>query len=97
MEIGRIAPTLTPKTIATPVPAQTPGPGFGDVLGSAVDAVNDKQLAAQQAVLDFATGKAENVHDVMLAEVEADISFKMLSQTRNKLVEAYKEIMRMDV
>ena len=97
MDIGRISPALMPKTIATPAPAQNAGPGFGDILGSAVDAVNDKQLTAQQAVLDFATGKAENVHDVMLAEVEADISFKMLSQTRNKLVEAYKEIMRMDI
>jgi flagellar hook-basal body complex protein FliE len=37
------------------------------------------------------------VHDVMLAEVESDMSFRMLLQTRNKLVEAYKEIMRMQI
>ena len=97
MEIGRISPALMPKTTAMPPPAQNIGPGFRDILGSAVDAVNDKQLTAQQAVENFAAGKADNVHDVMLAEVEADISFKMLAQTRNKLVEAYKEIMRMDV
>ena len=97
MEIARIAPALTPKTAAMPAPPQNVGPGFRDILGSAIDTVNDKQLAAQQAITDFAAGKADNVHDVMLAEVEADISFKMLAQTRNKLVEAYKEIMRMDV
>ena len=88
-------PTLQPNIGA--VGATVPGSGFGDLLSTAVDQVNDKQLAASAALRDFATGKAENVHDVMLTAAEAEISFKMLTQTRNKLVEAYKEIMRMDV
>ena len=54
-------------------------------------------MKAEEAVKALAAGKIENVHEVMLAEVEADLSFKMLAQTRNKLVEAYKEVMRMQI
>lgn len=75
----------------------SPSAGFGDLLTSAIDKVNDKQLIAQDAIKSLAAGNADNVHEVVLAEVDAEISFKMLAQTRNKLVEAYKEIMRMDV
>ena len=71
--------------------------GFVDLLARMVDIANDRQLKAEQGVKDFAAGKIENVHEVMLAETEADLSFKMLLQTRNKLVEAYKEIMRMQI
>ena len=79
---------------------QQPQRGAGDfmgLLGKLVDRTNDTQLKAEAAVKDLAAGKIENVHDVMLAEVEADLSFKMLLQTRNKLVEAYKEVMRMQI
>jgi len=86
-----------PPTPIAPVASQSPVAGFGELLGKFVDDVNDKQLNAQEAVKSFAAGKTENVHDVILAAAEADISFKMLLQTRNKLVEAYKEIMRMEV
>ena len=88
-------PTLQPHVGTAGVNA--PGKGFGDLLTTAVDQVNDNQLAAQDALKGFAAGKIENVHDLVLTGAEAEISFKMLTQTRNKLVEAYKEIMRMDV
>ena len=76
--------------------ASKPG-GFVELFGKMVDEVNDKQLAAEQAVRDLASGRTESVHDVMIAEAEAEISFRLLSQTRNKLVDAYKEIMRMQI
>jgi len=84
----------------TPIPApqaQPAGGGFGELVGKMIDSVNEKQLNAQNVMNDFAAGKVENVHDVVLAEAEADLSMQMLLTTRNKLVEAYKEIMRMDV
>ncbi|HUS57331.1 MAG TPA: flagellar hook-basal body complex protein FliE [Planctomycetota bacterium] len=92
---------VKPAAVAFPTPqVQRPGGvggGFGELVGKMIDEVNDKQLTAQKTMNDFAAGKTENVHDVMLAEAEADLSLKMLLTTRNKLVEAYKEIMRMDV
>jgi len=83
-------------------PAIKPTPGsdnteFVGELRRLIDGVNDKQLKAEAAVKDFAAGKIENVHEVMLIEAEADISFRMLLQARNKFVEAYKEIMRMQI
>jgi flagellar hook-basal body complex protein FliE len=71
--------------------------GFVSLLDKFVDGVNDRQVKAEDAVRDLAAGKIENIHEVMLAEAEADLSFKMLVQTRNKLVEAYKEVMRMQI
>ena len=97
MDVSRVSP-INVEQVSRPVPAPAAaGTGFGELLSNVVEQVNDKQLAAQDAIRDFAAGKIENVHDVMLAEVEAEISFKMLAQTRNKIVEAYKEIMRMDI
>lgn len=67
------------------------------MLGEQIAKVNEKQLHAEQAVADFATGKEQNVHTVIIAETEAELSLKMLAQVRNQLVEAYKEIMRMQI
>jgi len=74
-----------------------PASGFGELLGKQIAQVNEKQLQAEQAVMDFATGKEQNVHRVIIAETEAELSFKMLAQVRNQLVDAYKEIMRMQI
>ena len=94
MRISGIGETLIQREPA----AQRPANGaFGEIFEKMIDSVNDSQIKATQAVKDFALGKIENVHDLMLAEVEADTSFRMLAQTRNKLVEAYKEIMRMQI
>ena len=65
----------------------TPGSNNTEFVGELrrlIDGVNDKQLKAEAAVRDFAAGKIENVHEVMLIEVEADISFRMLLQARKK-------------
>ncbi len=73
------------------------GGGFGDLLAKAISDTNDAQVAADQAVSDFSLGKADNIHDVMIALEEADISMRLLVQMRNKAVEAYQEIIRMQV
>jgi flagellar hook-basal body complex protein FliE len=71
--------------------------GFIDMLASAIDETNQIQLNADKAVTDLSTGRADNIHEVMLSMEEADISMRMLVQMRNKVVEAYKEIMNMQV
>lgn len=78
-------------------PTQGTAAEFVSLLDKFVGDVNDSQMKADETVRALAAGKIENVHEVMLAEVEADLSFKMLVQTRNKLVEAYKEVMRMQI
>ncbi len=73
------------------------GVGFKETVSNFVNEVNDLQVKAGESVENFATGKVENVHEVMIAMSKAEVSFKFMMETRNKLIDAYKEIMRMQV
>ncbi len=70
---------------------------FGNVLADSLKEVNNLQLEADKAIEDFATGQTKNVHETMLALGKADTAFKMTMQVKNKIVEAYQEIIRMQV
>jgi flagellar hook-basal body complex protein FliE len=76
---------------------QKNGVGFKETISNYVNEVNDLQVKAGESIENFATGKVENVHEVMIAMSKAEVSFKFMMETRNKLVDAYKEIMRMQV
>ena len=73
------------------------GVSFKNTLGSFVNDVNQMQLKADSAIEDFATGKITNMHEVMISMKKAEMSFQFLMETRNKLVEAYREVSRMQV
>jgi len=73
------------------------GVGFKETVSNFVNEVNDMQVKAGESVENFATGKVENVHEVMIAMSKAEVSFKFMMETRNKLIDAYKEIIRMQV
>lgn len=71
--------------------------GFAEVLQSAVEDVKRLQQEAGDAARAFVVGQAPSIHDTMIALEKADISLRFLTQVRNKVVEAYQEIMRMQV
>ncbi len=73
------------------------GPGFGKVIESLLESADARQVQAGQAVRDLAMGRTENVHGVMLSVAEADLTFRMILEIRNRLTDAYQEIMRMQV
>lgn len=79
--------------------AQASGPGerFSKLLGGEVAAVNAQQLEAGNAIQGLITGETDNVHDVVLSVAKADLSFRLLLEIRNRLMENYQEIMRMQV
>ena len=70
---------------------------FSSLFDDMISQVNQQQLAADQAVEQLHAGGAKNLHDVMIAMEQADISLRMLVQVRNKAMDAYQEIMRMQV
>jgi flagellar hook-basal body complex protein FliE len=70
---------------------------FAHVIDKYLREARAKQQAADQAVVDLATGKTENIHEVMLAVTKADLTFRTFLQVRNRLIDAYQEIMRMAV
>ena len=72
-------------------------PGFVDSLKSAIGNVNDVQLQASRAVDALMTGDSQDIHRTMVALQQADVSFQLMMQVRNKLVTAYEEIQRMQI
>lgn len=73
------------------------GDNFVSALSGFIDSVNDKNSAAEQASQDIMTGKSDNIHQAMISMQEASISFDLLVQVRDKLVDAYKELSQMSV
>jgi len=71
--------------------------GFGEFLKQAVKEVNQGQVDSDKAVEQLHTGQAKNIHEVMIALEKADISMRLMVQMRNKIVDAYQEVMRMQV
>jgi flagellar hook-basal body complex protein FliE len=68
---------------------------FKDVIGKFIRDVDKMQKVSDQAVKDFATGEVTDFHQVMVAAEEANLSFQLMMEVRNKLLESYREIMRM--
>jgi len=70
---------------------------FGEMLSGAINNLAETENTANAAIADLAAGKDVDLHQVMLSMQEADIAFQVALQTRNKIVDAYQEIMRMQV
>ena len=73
------------------------GNAFQDLLNNTIEQVNKAEHKGDMAIQKLHTGEAKNLHEVMIAVEEADIALRMLVQMRNKALEAYSEIMRMQV
>jgi flagellar hook-basal body complex protein FliE len=73
------------------------GKTFSDLLRQSVDQANTMQHQADLAIKELVAGRSKNVHETMLAIERADSSLKLMMQVRNKVLDAYREIMRMQV
>lgn len=73
------------------------GAGFGNLLNQFVNEVNDKQLASTQAVNDLLAGKDIPLHQVMITMQEAGVAFQLMVEVRNKLLDGYQQLMRMQI
>ena len=70
---------------------------FANVLQDSLGEVNQMQQKADAAITALATGEKVSLHETMIAMEQADVSFRLMMQVRNKIVEAYQEILRMQV
>ncbi|MCM3315810.1 flagellar hook-basal body complex protein FliE [Rummeliibacillus sp. G93] len=70
---------------------------FGAVLKDAISAVNNSQVASDNMTNRLVNGENVELHDVMITAQKANITLNTALQIRNKVVEAYQEIMRMTV
>jgi flagellar hook-basal body complex protein FliE len=71
--------------------------GAGKFFSELVSKVNDIQVQSDKAIQGLASGENKNLHEVMIAVEKSSISFQFMSQIRNKALEAYQEVMRMQV
>jgi flagellar hook-basal body complex protein FliE len=81
-------------------PARTSDPAGGDFaawLGQQVKEVNSQIIKADDGVRRLALGETDNLHQVMINLEKAKLSFELVMQVRNKLLDAYQDIMRMQV
>jgi len=70
---------------------------FSDMLQQSLAKVNQDQVEADSAIKELIAGRTKNIHETLLTVERADASLKLMMQVRNKILDAYKEIMRMQV
>jgi flagellar hook-basal body complex protein FliE len=78
-------------------PAQPAGDSFGNVLGKLIQDVNTKQNAASAAIDGLQSGQGVPLHQAVIAMEEANVSFQLMVEVRNKLLDSYQELMRMQI
>ena len=107
MDIQSIAlklPTLATQGVAPAKPdaageagGADKATGFGKALMNAIEGLDNVQKSADGKVLELASGESVDLHDVMLTRETASLHMQLALQVRNKLVEAYQDVMRMQI
>ena len=87
---------ITPQPVK-PVDGTEGAKGFGDSLTGALDKLNGMENKADDLGVQTATGRLTDVHDFMIASTQAQIATELTVAVRNKAVDAFTEIMRMQV
>lgn len=99
---------MTVAPVHYPLPAAAAGgvagqgprpaaPGFAEWLKKALEEINESQLKADRAALGFLTGRISDLHQVTIAMEEARLMMSLAVEVRNKLIEAYQEVWRMQI
>jgi flagellar hook-basal body complex protein FliE len=96
MDIGSVPslPGARPETVS---PTTSSGESFTSLLGQFVSEVNDRQNTAAASVAGLQSGGPVQLHQAVIAMEEAGVSFQLMVEVRNKLLEAYQELMRMQI
>ncbi|MHB0939770.1 MAG: flagellar hook-basal body complex protein FliE [Armatimonadota bacterium] len=100
MMINSTGMTYSPQTLQRQErPLADPGkaPGIGEQVTSAINKINELQQNASTLVEQVASGNVEDVHKAMVAMEQASMAMDFTLQVRNKVLEAYQEIMRMQI
>ncbi len=89
---GAISPALSQPAVAAPS-----GPAFSDRLKSALEAVDATQVQADDKLQAVAAGEDVDLHSTMIALQEADITLRAMVSVRDKVVDAYQQVMNMSI
>jgi flagellar hook-basal body complex protein FliE len=89
--------TRSMSAAVQPLGTAPSAPSFGEAMREVLESTNRLQEQADNEIQALAVGKNGDLHKTMIAMEEADVSFQLLMQIRNKIVAAYQEIMRMQI
>ncbi|MFC6696283.1 flagellar hook-basal body complex protein FliE [Nocardioides daphniae] len=95
-----VAPVVTPTAVPTVAGPQGPdgtGAEFGELLLDGIERLESVQTNADQLAVKAATGDLDSMHDYTIAATEASVTTQLTVAVRNRAVEAFNEIMRMQV
>ena len=95
--IGGPAPLPPLPPVASGAAAKPAAPGFGDALGKGLQQVSSLEHRADALVEDIATGGPTKIHELMAATSQAGLAVDLLVQVRDRALEAYREVMRLQV
>ncbi|MEW6697228.1 MAG: flagellar hook-basal body complex protein FliE [Bacillota bacterium] len=93
--VPQAMPLQIPETVSKPKYAEDAG--FGGVLNEAINKLNQTELKADEAVQRFLIGEIQDIHQVTIPLQEAKLTMQLAVEVRNKIVEAYQEISRMQL
>ena len=101
LERGQTLKETRDSQFAMPTPnvggARPGDKSFADTLKDAVQSVNTAQKESDVKMQEMAVGKSKDISDVMITAEKADIALRLMVQVRNKIIEAYQDIMKMQV
>lgn len=97
MDVSRIQGTDLLHQVSKPSSTEAGLETFGEFLQHALVEVNRLQQEAEKSTRDFAVGQAKSIHETMITMEKADIALRLITQIRNKGIEAYHELMRMQI
>lgn len=92
-----IKPQSTDSSKKTEGGKEIPNVSFGETVGNFLKEVNESSKVATNEVADVIQGNSENLTEAMVKSQEAKINFELLLEIRNKLLESYKEVQRMQI
>jgi len=90
-------PAIQAPAASTSAAGASGGAAFQSAFNDAIDKVEQFRQNAATSVNNFLSGEGEELHDVALKTQEAELSFDLFMQVRNKIVSAYQEVMKMQV
>lgn len=96
-DLQKLNPDMAAQSIGAAQPGAAGGGSFQNLLGNFVGEVNAQQSAAGEAITGLLSGKNVSLHQAMISMQEASVSFQMMVEVRNKLLDSYQELMRMQV
>ncbi len=85
------------RSLEQPSAKEKSGSSFVDMLKDSISKVSEVEKEADKEVQKLATMETQDIHNAMISMEKADLTFQLMMQIRNKIIDAYQEIMRMQV